>query len=77
MADKLSAANHDAKEYGTFSNAQETCVENNEKQQVLESYLYRGRIMVWAATSAKIVPKMFYRVSGLEIETGHSIRSKP
>ncbi|GFR14435.1 hypothetical protein TNCT_448941, partial [Trichonephila clavata] len=42
MADKLSAANHDAKEYGTFSNAQETCVENNEKQQVLESYLYRG-----------------------------------
>ncbi|GFT46403.1 hypothetical protein NPIL_669701 [Nephila pilipes] len=43
MADKISAANHDAKEYGTFSNAKDTHNENNEKQQVLDSYLYRGR----------------------------------
>ncbi|KAF8783140.1 Sulfate transporter like protein [Argiope bruennichi] len=40
MADKLSAANHDAKEYGTF-NSQDSRDSKNEKQQVLDSYLSR------------------------------------
>ncbi|XP_055934031.1 pendrin-like [Argiope bruennichi] len=40
MADKLSAANHDAKEYGTF-NSQDSRDSKSEKQQVLDSYLSR------------------------------------
>ncbi|CAL1284541.1 unnamed protein product [Larinioides sclopetarius] len=38
MADKRSAAHHDAKEYGTF-NSQDLRDSKNEKQQALDSYM--------------------------------------